>query len=501
MAEDVILQRFDRANAILGSRVNELNKLSSAKLSREMLPEMRTRAFFSAGVGSTRILEKLREVSDNYTAGKIDKASARWELMQWLDLEKEASPSDREIIAKLKKKARLDLILDQNKAIADAVAQYETDSDPDILAFFPFKRILPSTANKPRTSHKHLDNLILPADHPFWHTNTPPTDFNCTHRVELITEAEAREYGYTGRESVTATGERDAYGREMWTYTDSHGTRRDVPLSESGFQLNVAAPFRDFDASSVPPDLRDPLIDTTKIFAMQIGADPENVKTEDVSPSPETSLEDSVSSISPAIKKIAANVMNTIDDILIAPPELSEHPIPFKSAKLGVSVGGEFRRYASNHQPVSIRIDPRKEGAAFAMVHEIGHWFDNTFGRKNRTAYASHSAEFEEIMNAIRESACIKNISDSKFDNKSFKKYLMEPHECFARAFAQYVTIKSNNPLLVKEMEQQAIFRVNGMSCNTWSNSDFAPISRALDKFFASKGLLKTPKKTNQGGQ
>ncbi|MBR7143383.1 MAG: hypothetical protein IKD10_00445, partial [Lentisphaeria bacterium] len=57
---------FDSRSSWLKKRVNLPTTLSSKAISERLKPKIRAQAFFSARVAESRILDKIREISDQY---------------------------------------------------------------------------------------------------------------------------------------------------------------------------------------------------------------------------------------------------------------------------------------------------------------------------------------------------------------------------------------------------------------------------------------------------
>ena len=173
---------FDSRSSWLKNRVNLPTTLSSKAISERLKPKIRAQAFFSARVAESRILDKIREISDQYSMGEIELAEARTALKRLAvgsDLD-DGSGS----LKNLGSLARIDLILQQNALMAAAVGQYEAGMDPDIKERFPCWRYIASTAVNPRDSHAKYSGMVFSKDDPIWHKIFPPWDFNCKCSVE-----------------------------------------------------------------------------------------------------------------------------------------------------------------------------------------------------------------------------------------------------------------------------------------------------------------------------
>lgn len=51
--------------------------------------------------------------------------------------------------------------------------------------------------NRTRPEHKAWHGVILPVDHPFWKSHTPPNGWMCRCTIEHLTERDLKRYGYT----------------------------------------------------------------------------------------------------------------------------------------------------------------------------------------------------------------------------------------------------------------------------------------------------------------
>ena len=75
---------YDEANEFIKNRTSKLTGMGSRGISRRVPPKIRAHCFFSARVADARVLEKIREISDAFSAGRIDQSAARNQLRTWL---------------------------------------------------------------------------------------------------------------------------------------------------------------------------------------------------------------------------------------------------------------------------------------------------------------------------------------------------------------------------------------------------------------------------------
>lgn len=255
---------YAAATTWLKSRSNLPTVMGSAELGVELDAAVKARSFFSAKVAEAHILDKLRDVSDRFSAGTIDRASARAELKTWLSgqgyraNDVAAVPPDgvkfkdwdrNNAITNLASTARLDLILEQNARMAAAVGQYQVGMDPDIAERWPNWRYI--TGPNPRHEHAKLNGFVAKKSDPVWSKIFPPWAFRCNCSVENCDDEEAAQYGGV-KESVN--GKIDNNG-----FVDVSGPSAD------GFTFNPANAYNSIDTSIIAnPELRQAAVQQMK---------------------------------------------------------------------------------------------------------------------------------------------------------------------------------------------------------------------------------------------
>jgi len=264
MAED----RINAKQAWTQARVSIVTEMGHNEIvaSESFRASVRAHCFFSARVAETRIVERLRKVSDDYTLGKLDKATARAQLKTFLRGEgyrPDGAVTDDEDtdhrISNLAGTARLNLILDQQKLMADAIGRRS-----EILRLgAPLQRYVGSWKRDKRDSHMRYYDIVLPATDPFWATHTPPLEFNCGCSIEAVwDETDAGEFGGVAR------AEQDKDGN--WTVTAPDGSRIPVPPSESGYEFDSSAPFQLNDLGRLHEPYRERVVkDMERVVAEQ----------------------------------------------------------------------------------------------------------------------------------------------------------------------------------------------------------------------------------------
>lgn len=220
--------RTGTQDSYIRNRINMPTARSHAELA-QMDPKIRAQSFFSARVAEAHILDRLREVSDRYSRGEIGLGEARNLLKDFLKAE--GYDPHKAGLKKLASTARLNLVMRQNAAMANAAAEWKRMHDPDAMKIFPYVRYHARKDSRSRDGHKELDGKIFHKDDPFLKTHTPPWEFNCRCWLEEITAKEA--------------------GREPEKVQEPTPPEDVTIDSTSGFSFDPEHAFETFDLASV----------------------------------------------------------------------------------------------------------------------------------------------------------------------------------------------------------------------------------------------------------
>lgn len=220
---------------LIEAKQNLPTAMSHAEIVKELSPKIKAQSFFSARVAEAHILDRLREVSDRYSRGEIGLGEARNALKDFLAAE--GYDPHKGGLKNLASTARLNLILKQNAAMANAAAEWKRMHSPEAMKIFPYVRYCARGDARTRSEHADLDGRIFRKDDPFLATHTPPWEFNCRCYLEEVTEKEANQTPDLIQEPTPA---------------------EEVTVdSRSGFHFDPAKAFEEFDMSSIKdPEVR-----------------------------------------------------------------------------------------------------------------------------------------------------------------------------------------------------------------------------------------------------
>ncbi|MBN2188382.1 MAG: hypothetical protein JW699_02925 [Chitinispirillaceae bacterium] len=127
-------------------------------------------------------------------------------------------------------------IFNTNMSTAYAAGRERQRRDPDILREFPYDRYRTMDDGKVRPEHAAWNNLVLPADDPWWKTHTPPNGWGCRCWKEPVSGGDRRSLITQG--AATTAPKTETYAWE----NPSTGTTERVPRGiDPGWDYNPGA--------------------------------------------------------------------------------------------------------------------------------------------------------------------------------------------------------------------------------------------------------------------
>lgn len=134
----------------------------------------------------------------------------------------------------------------------------------------------------------------------------------------------------------------------------------------------------------------------------------------------------------------------------------------------------------------TIRMGTRGRQPALTLAHEFGHHLDQ-YQPGLRKAVAPHLAKSKLIRDWERIQA---NAGRLQIGNQIYMiplrmtRYLLRADEGFARAYSQYVAIRSKNRRMRRELREAQRDFLSGY----WSDRDFKPIAEIFDRYLGAYG-------------
>lgn len=176
--------------------------------------------------------------------------------------------------------------------------------------------------------------------------------------------------------------------------------------------------------------------------------------------------------------------------------------IPVKARKLK----GAYGHYDPRPATFEIAVNPDGDHQELTFAHELGHFMDH-HGFAGHGYSSDSSPMFDEFRQATRGSSAYKAMKDVRAKGYTeFKRpdgsidkfpvspktmdYFLSDREVWARAYSQYVAVKSNDPAL---LSQVAALRepTNPDSWRQWADDDFLSIGMAIERLLEAMGWLK----------
>lgn len=157
--------------------------------------------------------------------------------------------------------------------------------------------------------------------------------------------------------------------------------------------------------------------------------------------------------------------------------------------------------YVQDGKPLSITVRPRHRILCHTMVHEVGHFLDYA-GLGSASGFESEwqtNIAMVRVMTDIRASAGFQSIHQRTLrlaentEAHFLLSELVSSAESFARAYSQWIAIRSNDSVLLEQLG--TIMRLEAslnLGYNTqWLTEDFEPIGSGLDQLVRGMGWLK----------
>ena len=137
-----------------------------------------------------------------------------------------------------------DNIFRTNVQTAYSVGHYAAMTDPEVKKLRPYWEYDAVNDGKTRPSHRAMDGLVYPADHPFWDTYFPPNGFRCRCGVRTLSKRQVEQRNIKVMEELPERGVDKETGEMFRIHPDR------------GFNYNPAKKAFDVDLSNYPEPLR-----------------------------------------------------------------------------------------------------------------------------------------------------------------------------------------------------------------------------------------------------
>jgi len=157
---------------------------------------------------------------------------------------------------------------------------------------------------------------------------------------------------------------------------------------------------------------------------------------------------------------------------------------------------GQYRFNRRNGRARGIGIGRNAPSPEFVLLHEIGHFLDHQ-ALGNRGGFAStRHPDLDDWRQAITESPTYEALSRGRrllaFGDPSINdfQYLLDYTELWARSYAQYVALESQDPTLLRQLAAPPLGAVPYLWAR-WRDDDFDPVRAAIHALLRTKGWLR----------
>ncbi len=157
-----------------------------------LLPELKGRAFTIAGIEALGVLTSVRDTIATLPAGG-DWNEVKKQVLEDIQpyFVDESADAETQTAQRRAANRRAELLLRTHGQQAYAAAAYRDANEQRDL--FPFWKYQSLGDGHVRASHAALDGVVLPHDHEFWATHTPPWDWGCRCQFIPLSEADVAE--------------------------------------------------------------------------------------------------------------------------------------------------------------------------------------------------------------------------------------------------------------------------------------------------------------------
>lgn len=184
--------------------------------------------------------------------------------------------------------------------------------------------------------------------------------------------------------------------------------------------------------------------------------------------------------------------------------------IPIERERAKSRFGGYWHKtHTGEATKISLRTGGFDDHPELTLAHEIGHFLDHqgagergVFSSVEDGAFAefrrvvSQTRAIREIERLVKESAIPVMHGGARIEypvDRKYLTYLLDPKEVWARAYAQYITLRSGDQTLREQLDQLRL-RLRWAQVHypsQWDDDDFAPVAEAVDRLMLKLGWRK----------
>jgi hypothetical protein len=180
-------------------------------------------------------------------------------------------------------------------------------------------------------------------------------------------------------------------------------------------------------------------------------------------------------------------------------------PLPVRLSRGRRQMGGY--EYARDGSALRLTVSSRALQPHVTVAHEVGHYLDQ-HGLGTPPRFASESGRLQDVLNAIEQTAAMRTLRSRQGQRQvrlndlqgrgysfpidhSYVAYLLQPRECFARAYAQYIALASKDPRMLAQLADLWRAVGSGQVYHVqWAEDDFVAVAEAVERLFRRRGWM-----------
>ena len=175
--------------------------------------------------------------------------------------------------------------------------------------------------------------------------------------------------------------------------------------------------------------------------------------------------------------------------------------IPVKVLLLASQTNGLYK--IGDAKTSEIMINRICAGPRGTTAHEMGHFLDHHLfgsGKPGMQNMGSHmkTEELEMLYRAIYNTPAVRSLSiqgktaitNGDFGRAQVCRYLLTPTELFARAYAQYIAVRSGNEALRFDIRGYRVSWAKYGYRAQWQDKEFGPVAHQMEALLRRRGLL-----------
>lgn len=162
------------------------------------------------------------------------------------------------------------------------------------------------------------------------------------------------------------------------------------------------------------------------------------------------------------------------------------------------TANGTYHWHFGPLRPGMIKISSGGDHPELTLAHEIGHFLDHQGIGNPRNMETTDGTLFADFFKATQESEAINRLRDqltqgyyeyhreggkvvTQAVNHEYLRYLLTKQETWARAYAQWVAHRSQDPVLIEQLRKLRENEHPGSANSQWADDDFEPIAKTID--------------------